>query len=115
MGFDLRYARLLERTATSPASTITVRLLGSEDLDVTEVDLDSLQFHGAKPLSTSIRDVNGDGKPDLMVVFDRKSIKLSTRAKSGRLTGWLKDSRIIIGEDKVRIVPNLAGEDPSCP
>jgi hypothetical protein len=96
------------------SGTLTVALMGSAHLDFNKVDVSSLRFQGATSRGTSIQDVDGDGKPDLLVTFDMADLKLDPRAKTARLTGWFQSSQNFVGEDKVRVVPSLAGEDPSC-
>ena len=54
------------------------------------------------------------GKPDLVATFDAPTVKLHVNASVARVTGRLKNSQAFFGEDKIRIVPNLAIEDPSC-
>jgi hypothetical protein len=93
---------------------LTVVLLGAEHLDVNNVDISSLHFHGATPQGTTVMDVDGDGKPDLLIAFDMRDVKLDAKANSARLTGWLKNSQSFVGEDKIRVVPSVAGEDPAC-
>jgi hypothetical protein len=86
------------------AGEFSVALLGSDDLNVTEVDQSSLRFHGTTPVRVEMRDINGDGKLDLVVFFDQGSVRLHPLAKKARLTGWLKSSQAFIGEDQVRIM-----------
>jgi hypothetical protein len=93
---------------------IRVAILGSDNFDVGQIDTSSLNFHGAKPQSVSVQDVNADGKPDLLAVFDAASVKLHANASVVRLTGWLKNSQAFYGEDKVRIAPIMSMEDPRC-
>jgi len=93
---------------------LTLALLGAEHLDVKNVDISSLHFHGAKALGTTVIDVDGDGKPDLLITFDMRDVKLDAKANSARLTGWLKNSQSFVGEDKIRVVPSVAGEDAAC-
>jgi len=100
--------------APGQSGTLAIALMGAEHLDVNKVDVSSLRFHGGTPLGTSITDVDGDGKPDLLVTFDMANVKLDSKATAARLTGWLKSSQNFIGEDKIRVVPSLAEEDPSC-
>jgi hypothetical protein len=51
-----------------------------------------------------LRDINGDGHLDLLVFFSQASVKLSPRAKKARMTCWLKNSQVFIGEDWITIV-----------
>jgi hypothetical protein len=96
------------------SGTFTIALMGDDHLDVNKVDVSSLRFHGATALGTTVEDVDGDGKPDLLVTFDMADVKLDSRAKAARLTGWFNSSQNFVGEDKIRVVPSLASEDPSC-
>jgi hypothetical protein len=41
-------------------------------------------------------------------------VRLEADAKTARLTGWRKSSQTFIGEDNIRMVSDLVGEDPSC-
>jgi hypothetical protein len=107
------------KAATKPLvpgrhGTFSVVLYGAGDLDVAKVDLESLRFHGATPLSTSIADVDGDGHPDLLITFDMAQVKLNSKAISARLTGSMKNSQLFVGEEKIRVVPSLVNEDASC-
>jgi hypothetical protein len=97
------------------SGTFTVALMGvGHYLDVRKVDLSSLRFHGARPLRTSVTDMHADGKRDLLITFDMADVKLDPRAKAARLTGWFKSSQNFVGEDKIRVVSTLAGEDANC-
>ncbi len=56
------------------------------------------------PLRAELRDINGDGQLDLVIFFDQASVRLSPYAKKARMTGWLKNSQVFIGEDRVTVV-----------
>jgi hypothetical protein len=94
--------------------TVRVALLGAANFYITQVDTSSLAFHGAKAMSLVTQDVNHDGIPDLVATFDSSEVKLHPEATVARLTGWLKNGQSFSGEDKIRVVPSLAGEDPIC-
>jgi hypothetical protein len=96
------------------AGTLIVALLSTSDFDVTQVDLSSLQFHHARPVSTALRDVNGDGLPDLVIEIRVSDLHLANGTSTARLSGWLKNSQAFFGEDQVRVVANLLNEAPNC-
>jgi hypothetical protein len=101
--------------AAGQLGTVRVALLGVANFDASQVDTSSLAFHGAKALSVVTEDVNHDGIPDLVATFHSSEVKLQPHATVARLTGWTKNGRSFSGEDnKIRVVPSLAGEDPSC-
>jgi len=90
--------------AAGQPGTVRVAVLGADNLDVREVEPSSLDLHGAKPLSISFDDVNGDGKLDLVAIFNTSQLKLHPRATVARLTGWLKSEQAFSGEDRITIV-----------
>jgi len=83
---------------------VTVTLLGSDDLNVKEVEPSSLRFGGAPPMQMEMQDINGDGKPDLVLTFDQDILKLNPRTNSAFLSGWLKNSQEIVAEGTVNSV-----------
>jgi hypothetical protein len=84
--------------------TFLVALLATDDFDPTQVDVTSLNFHGAKPVSVTLRDVNGDGMLDLVIEIPGNDVRLSRNATRARLTGWLKNSQAFVGEERVTVV-----------
>jgi hypothetical protein len=89
---------------TKPNATI-VTLLGAKYLDVNEIEISSLRFRGAAALSVTIRDANGDGRPDLVAVFGALGAKLHSSAMGAILTGWLKDSQAFVGVSQATTAP----------
>lgn len=77
---------------------VRVTIFGGPDLAANDIDVLSLKLHGATPTGTALVDVNGDGRFDLVVTFDRAGIKLHPGAKTMTLNGWLKNSQIFLGE-----------------
>ncbi len=94
--------------APGQADTVSVALLGSNDFDVGEVESASLEFHGAQLVGFMIQDIDGDGKPDLLATFEMRKMKLHPSATSARLSGWLKNSQLFIGEAAVNVVSTMA-------
>jgi len=90
--------------AAGAKGVVIVALLGAKDLDVNEVETDSLNFHRAKAVQWTIRDVNGDGIPDLLAEFRTEDVFLSMHSKTGVLRGWMRDSQSFFGSDAVVIV-----------
>jgi len=93
---------------------VSVAILGSAQLDVSEIENSSLRMQGAPTVGTQLLDINGDGFPDLVATFDMAAIRLHPSAKKARVTGWLKNSRLIFGEDRIRVVGDMAGENAAC-
>jgi hypothetical protein len=78
-------------------SFITLHLLGADDLDVSQIDISSLKLHGVAPATVSVVDINGDGRPDLVLAFPTALMKLHPNAKRMTLTGFLKNSQAFWG------------------
>lgn len=100
--------------AVGLSGTIQVALLGGSTFDVSQVELSSLKFAHAAPLNIVVRDVNADGIPDLLLVFDTSQLKFSATATMGRLSGWLKNSQAFFGEAQIRVVSSVAEQDFAC-
>jgi hypothetical protein len=65
-------------------------------------------------VSFSTSDVNLDGKPDLIAVFDMTGMKLHSSASSARVTGWLKNSQIFVGTGRIAVLPSMDTQDANC-
>ena len=95
-------------------------VLGTEDFDVTTVDIDSISLVYVAPLRSAIEDLDEDGFDDLTLKFDTQellqAIEGSLPEEDGKpaeladgelitlfLTGKLLDGTSIIGEDDVVI------------
>ena len=84
-------------TAGMPSTALIV-VAGADDLDVRDIDADSLNLGGSKPLRISFRDVNGDGTTDLVAEFDARDRRFARDVKHAALTGWLKNSQAFIAQ-----------------
>jgi hypothetical protein len=98
---------------------LPVAILGTEEFDVKEVDIDMLRFGdplliddggtSATPLRSSLADVSGDGLLDLTLKFSTADLvdyeALGPDTIEGLLTGALIDGTLFEGMDSIRIVP----------
>ena len=113
---------------TSPVNpksrgVLAVAILGSEDFDVSGIDISMLELEGAEPMARGqsgmiglFRDVNGDSSCDLILHFDIGELNIAPDATELTLFGVLEDGTEFTGADSIRIVPGpdqawLAGPD----
>ena len=100
--------------APGQPGTVTITIPGTGSLDVSQVDLSSLNLHGVKPLSATIVDADGDSRPDLVLTFDSAQLHLSPQKKEVRLTGWLKNSQRFVASAPVTIVNDMSTQPAEC-
>jgi hypothetical protein len=92
---------------------IPVAVLGSEDFDVTQINVDSLRLEGlavkmagkSNKYLAHIEDVNADGYPDLVLQFQDSDNWVYSGSGTATLTGQLSDGTPIQGSDSICIVP----------
>jgi len=77
---------------------------------VDEVVVDSVLLGGAEPLQSKEEDVDGDGRDDLVLKFDRQDIGLDENTETVTLTGDRYDGGFIEGDDAVITVPSDNGK-----
>ncbi|HKA14077.1 MAG TPA: hypothetical protein VKH41_03595 [Myxococcota bacterium] len=89
------------------SGTLPVALLGSESLDVMDVDPASLALGvaGAPALDFEYADVNGDGLTDLVAHYSTAATGTAYGDTSMCLTGATKDGVELAGCDAIRTVP----------
>jgi hypothetical protein len=81
-------------------------ILTTDSFDaVDDVVVDSVLLGNAAPLQSKEEDVNGDGKDDLVLKFDRQDIGLDESTETVMLTGDTDDGRRVEGTDAVITVP----------
>jgi hypothetical protein len=100
--------------APGQPGTVTITIPGTGSLDVSQVDLSSLNLHGIKPLNATIVDADGDSRPDLVLTFDSAQLHLNPEKKEVRLTGWLKNSQRFVASAPVTIVNDMSTQPAEC-
>jgi len=88
--------------------SVSVAILGDGMIDVTEIDISSLELAGAAVLvkkngepQASFEDVNRDGFTDLILHFPVRNLRLTGKETSMELRGELKTGRPIKGSDDI--------------
>ncbi len=96
--------------------SLPVTIYGSDEVDVSQIDLSSLLLQGASPQErgksgnvASIVDQNGDLILDLNLKFDLEEMDIAPDALELILTGMLLDGTALGGSDEIRIVPSSDG------
>lgn len=92
---------------------IPVAILGSADLDATEVDPSTVRLEGmevqaagkAGNLQAQIEDVNSDGFDDLVVHIEDVDGTFTSGSGTAQLSGELLDGTPIRGTDEICVVP----------
>jgi len=91
---------------------VPVAILSTQTFDARQVDPASVQLAGAQvkvkgngtPI-TELKDVNGDGRMDLVVQVTTNAMELTSGDVSAYLTGRLFNGMPVIGVDSIRVVP----------
>lgn len=92
---------------------IPAAILGSADVNVNDIDVDSLSLQGlavkmvgkSNNLLTHLEDLNSDGYDDLVVQFEDSDSWVSSGSDNATITGRLYDGTFIAGTDSICIVP----------
>lgn len=91
---------------------VAVAVLSTQTFDARLVDPASVQLAGARakvkgngtPIA-ELKDVNGDGRMDLVVQVTTSAMEVTNGDVSAYLTGRLFDGTRVIGVDSIRVVP----------
>lgn len=87
---------------------IPVAILSTDTLDATTVDPSTVRFGAAgteaAPAHFALEDVNGDGKPDVVLQFATQSTGIVCGGTSASLTGKTVGDQAISGSDSIRTV-----------
>jgi hypothetical protein len=84
---------------------VPVAILGSDELDVTQIDAATLLFAGAGPDHSALEDVNDDSVLDLVMHVPTQSTNLQAGDAQACVAGSLLDATPFKGCDSVRIRP----------
>jgi len=91
---------------------VPVAILGSADFDASTVNPSTItlagagvKFKGNSGNSGSLKDVNGDGYPDLVVQVYTENLELATGDGKAVLSAYTYAGPALTGSDSIRIVP----------
>ncbi len=114
---DIKPGSLPNSINLKSRGVLPVAVLGSEELDVSLIDPDTLTLEGVAPRVSgksghfwSLKDVNGDSILDLMLHFDLQGLTIDPESTELTLEGLLTDGTAFEGSDSIRIVPPMDGE-----
>ncbi|HXV35624.1 MAG TPA: FG-GAP repeat protein, partial [Myxococcota bacterium] len=112
---DVKPRRATNRIDLAARGVVRVAICGSDELDVSEIDLSTLQFgpNGAPPLPNSDRkrildrdllDVDGDARTDLVRRFRISALGLELGDTEACIRGRLLDGTAFDGCDRIQTV-----------
>ncbi len=91
---------------------VPVAVLGSESFDVSQVDVASVRFAGASPVTnprgvprSSLEDVDADGFLDLVLHFSVGNLDLVPGDTVAQLAGATSDGQTFAASDRIVVVP----------
>src|SRR5207253_995513 len=85
--------------------TVPVVIFGEAQFDVTGINGASLKLNGDPASCSTVSDVDGDTKQDLIAYFPMATLKVSPAATVGLLTGSMSaDNQAINGSDSLTVV-----------
>lgn len=83
---------------------IAVAILSTDTFDATQVDTSTVHFGTANVVTATIEDVNGDGRPDMVLHFNTTDVGIACGDASATLTGTSLSGQLIQGSDSIRTV-----------
>jgi hypothetical protein len=106
---DARPRNPAGRVNPRSAGLLQVAILGSERLDASDVDRETLALGpaGAAARFVRLRDVNGDGVPDLLAAFRTSESNIAPDADQVCLSGATLDGVPLRGCDVIETVPAM--------
>jgi len=109
---DIKPGDVINPINLKSRGVIPVAIYGTPTLDASKIDVSTLRLSGAGvsrnnkgKFNADVGDYNRDGFKDLIVHFDTQGLQLAPGASTARLDGTTLDSRVIWGQDSVRLLP----------
>lgn len=81
---------------------VAVALFSSISFDATKYERSTIRFTGARPISIGVKDLNGDGRLDVLFQFDTQDLCLASNATQASLLGRLVDGTAFQGWDSLQ-------------
>jgi len=82
---------------------VSVAIFGSDSLPAGPVDISSVLLAGAASDRSALRDVNGDGRPDLVLQF-RIAVSIAPQTGQLCLSGRTLQGAPLLGCDTIRLL-----------
>jgi hypothetical protein len=86
------------------SGNVPVAVFGSGDFDATQVNASTLSFLGTGATSTSLTDLNGDGRQDLIANFSMASMTVPAGSVTATITGQLNSTQALQGTAPITVV-----------
>ena len=113
VGLDIKPGNDQNPVNLGSKGVLKVAVLGSDTLDVNDIDKSTLSLEGASPLAKGngkgnnvYKDVNHDGVDDLVLWFDIEDIDVDGEIEELSLLGELLSGESFIGGDSILAVPS---------
>jgi len=85
---------------------VPVAVLTTDDFDAGTIDPATVEFAGAEPMRSMLKDVDRDGDKDMLFLFRTRQLNLDQDSTEATLTAQINDGTKVSGTDEVRIVPS---------
>ncbi len=110
---DIRPGSDINPVNSKSNGVLPVAIYGSDDIDVTEIDLATLMLEGMSLREKgksgklgSFEDINGDSIVDLLLHFDMSELSFNASTDVYTLSGMMLDGMALEGSDSIRAVPH---------
>jgi len=83
-----------------------VKILSTEFLDITSMDLATIRLAGAAAVHHKLNDFNGDGHDDLKLMFNTAELDVGSSDTEAMLIGQTDSGTFVVGMVPLRLVPS---------